>query len=771
VHPGFRFLSARSGRPRRSTPRAILLTAALFACLAVPAVAGEFPESLRGQLQRIFAKKDYDAKKFGPARWEREGRAFTTVEPSAATPGAKDIVRYDSATGERRVLVPASRLVPAPGGKPLAIDDYAWSKDGRHLLLFTDAKKVWRLKTRGDYWVLDLDTGRLLRLGGAAPEATLMFAKFSPDGRRVAYVLDHDLWVEDVATGAITRLTSDGSDTIINGTSDWVYEEEFHVRDGFRWSPDGTRIAFWHFDDSGVGIFSLINDTDTTYPVVTRYGYPTAGTTNPSVKIGIVPAAGGAPVWVDLPGDPRNNYVPRMEWAEGPTELLLQQMNRLQNRNDVWLADPATGKARLLLHDEDRAWLDVVDAWQWLPGNRELLWVSDRDGWRHVWAAPRSGGTMRLLTPGEFDILKVVGLDGGGGLLYFTASPGDALHAYLYRARLDGPGAPERVTPPNFPGTHVYDLSPDGRFAFHTYSRFDRPPVTDLVRLPAHTSVRVLQDNAQVAAAAAPLLDPPVEFFQVGIGEGVTLDGWMLRPGDFDASKKYPLLMYVYGEPAGAQVEDKWWGDRALFHRALAASGYVVACVDNQGTPAPKGRAWRKIIYGSIGPLATKEQTAAVRRLLETRPYLDPARVASWGWSGGGSMTLNLLFRSPDVYSVGMSVAPVPDQRLYDTIYQERYMGLPQENPEGYRNGSPINFAEGLRGRLLLVHGSGDDNVHFQGSERLVNRLIELEKPFDFMDYPNRTHSISEGEGTSLHLHELLARYLLEQLSPGGAPR
>jgi dipeptidyl-peptidase-4 len=251
----------------------------------------------------------------------------------------------------------------------------------------------------------------------------------------------------------------------------------------------------------------------------------------------------------------------------------------------------------------------------------------------------------------------------------------------------------------------------------------------------------------------------------------VTLDGWMLRPRDFDASKRYPLLMYVYGEPAGAEVVDKWWGDRALFHRALAASGYVVACVDNQGTPAPKGRAWRKIIYGSIGPLATKQQTAAVRRLLETRPYLDPARVASWGWSGGGSMTLNLLFRSPDVYSVGMSVAPVPDQRLYDTIYQERYMGLPQDNPEGYRNGSPLYFAGGLRGRLLLVHGSGDDNVHFQGSERLVNRLIELGKPFDFMDYPNRTHSISEGEGTSLHLHALLARYLREHLPAGPRPR
>jgi dipeptidyl-peptidase-4 len=291
--------------------------------------------------------------------------------------------------------------------------------------------------------------------------------------------------------------------------------------------------------------------------------------------------------------------------------------------------------------------------------------------------------------------------------------------------------------------------------------------VIDLVRLPSHERVRVLEDNAKVAAAAADWLRPPVEFFQVDIGAGVSLDGWMIRPERFDASKKYPLLMYVYGEPAGAQVVDKWDGDRGLFHRALADAGYVVGCVDNRGTPALKGRAWRKSIYGEVGVLATADQTAAVKALLASRPYLDPERVASWGWSGGGSMTLNLLFRSPDVYKVGMSVAPVPDQTLYDTIYQERYMGLPQQNAEGYRKGSPINFAEGLKGRLLLVHGSGDDNVHYQGSERLVNRLVALEKPFDFMVYPNRTHAINEGEGTSFHLHARLARYLTENMPPG----
>jgi dipeptidyl-peptidase-4 len=744
-----------------------------FIALSASALPAQEPrplpsDPLLARLARIFDRKELEAKKFGPYRWMENGKAYTTLEPVAGSKDAKDLVRYDSATGARRVLVAATRLVGTAGSAPLSVEDYAWSDDGRKLLVFANAKKVWRQKTRGDYWLLDVASGALHRIGASRPEASLMFAKLSPDGTRVAYVSGNDLWVEDAASGAVTRLTSDGSATIINGTADWVYEEELSLRDGLRWSPDGRDIAFWRFDQSGVGEFSLINDTDTLYPVVTKIPYPKAGTTNSAVKIGIVAASGGAPRWVALPGDPRDNYAAAMEWVDD-SQIAVQQLNRLQNTDDVWLADRAGGSVKRMLSEHDDAWVDLVDDWRWLPGGREMLWLSERDGWRHAYAAPRDGSAARLLTPGEFDLAEVAGIDEKAGLLYFTASPGDATRRYLYRVRLDGRGAPERVTPSGPPaaGTHAYKLSPDARFAVHTFSTYDRPPVIDLVRLPSHERVRVLEDNAKVAAAAAEWTRPATEFFQVQIPGGVSLDGWMMRPERFDASKKYPLVMYVYGEPAGAQVVDKWDGDRALFHRALTEAGYVVACVDNRGTPSLKGRAWRKIVYGAVGVLATEDQTAAVKALLASRSYLDPERVASWGWSGGGSMTLNLLFRSPDVYRVGMSVAPVPDQTLYDTIYQERYMGLPQQNADGYRKGSPINFAEGLRGKLLLVHGSGDDNVHYQGSERLINRLVALEKPFDFMVYPNRTHSINEGEGTSFHLHARLARYLLENLPPG----
>jgi dipeptidyl-peptidase-4 len=760
----------------RMSPRGVLSCVLVLSLGAlarqVPAQSkGPEPDELQPLLKRIFGSKEFTTKRFGPARWIEDGRAYTTLEGSGEADSAKSIVRYDAATGERRALVPAERLVPAGEKKPLSIDNYAWSGDGKKLLVFTNTKKVWRQNTRGDYWVLDLSDGRLKKLGGDAPSSTLMFAKFSPDGGRAAYVRANNLYIEDLGSGSITQLTTDGSATIVNGTTDWVYEEEFGLRDAFRFSPDGKSIAFWRFDTSGVGSFSLINDTDGTYPTVTAIPYPKAGTANSSVQIGVLSASGGPARFLVLPGDPRNTYVPRMDWAENSEELVLQQLNRLQNTNDVWIADGRTGAVRKLLREQDAAWVDVEDEFHWLKAGKELLWLSERDGWRKVYAVSRDGASTRQVTTGASDVIQLERLDDRGEWLYLLASPEDATRRLLYRVRSHGTSGPERVTPAGAAGSHAYNVSPDGAYAFHTFSSFDKPPVTELVRLPGHQVVRVLEDNGALAKAVLPFMQPPVEFLKVDVGGGVALDGWMIKPPDFDPARKYPVLFHVYGEPAGTTVVDAWGGNRDLFHRALARAGCIVASVDNRGTPAPKGRAWRKIVYGTVGVLSSEEQAAAVKALLKARPYLDPERVGVWGWSGGGTNTLNLMFRSPDIYKVGMAVAPVPDQRLYDTIYQERYMGLPLDNAAGYKAGSAINFAEGLKGRLLIVHGSGDDNVHYQGTEKLVNRLVELGKPFDLMVYPNRSHSISEGEGTSLHVYSLLARYLLEHLPAGPRPR
>ncbi|MBX7183602.1 MAG: S9 family peptidase [Vicinamibacteria bacterium] len=745
-----------------------VLLALIFVCVPVEAQPAGTAQALYDQIDRIFQKREYDAPRFGPARWLPGGSAYAIVEAVAAPGKGREIVRYDAATGARSILVPASSMTPPGAEAPLDVSDYAWSSDGARLLIFTNTRKVWRDNTRGDYWVLNLQGGGLRKLGGDGPEASLMFAKFSPDGTRVGYVRGNNIYVERLEDGRITPLTKDGSETTINGTSDWVYEEELGVRDGFRWSPDGRHIAYWQFDTTGVGIFSLINTTDTLYPAITRIPYPKAGTTNSAVRIGVVSEGGGETRWLKTPGDPRDSYLARMDWVDAST-VAIEQLNRQQNQNDFLMADAANGDVRRVFRDESKTWVDLVDEVRWIDGGRAFLWLSERDGWRHAYRVSREGGEPRLITRFEADVISVSGVDEAAGWLYFIASPTNATQQYLYRSKLDGSGVPERVTPESQPGSHSYNLAPGGRMAFHTYSRHDQPPAQDVVALPAHRSLRALTDVSALVAKVAPLLVPAVEFFTLDIGSGVPipLDGWMLKPKTFDPKRRYPAIVYVYGEPASQTVTDRWGGGRMLFHRALADAGYIVVSFDNHGTPAPKGAAWRKKVYGSVGDLSSAEQALAVRRLAEMRPYIDRDRVGVWGWSGGGSNTLNAMFRFPDVFRVGVSVAPVPDQKLYDTIYQERYMGLPQENAEGYRIGSPINFAEGLKGNLLIVHGSGDDNVHYQGTERLINRLIALGKPFDTMVYPNRTHSISEGPGTTPHIHKLIARYFLDHLAPG----
>lgn len=743
------------------------LSALSMLLVALP-VSAQVPEATTAALKEIFGSRYYAPERFGPARWIEEGAAYTTLEKSADTKGGFDIVRYDSKTGARSILIAAAKFVPAGDTVPLSVDNYIWSPDASQLMIFTNTKKVWRQNTRGDYWLLNRSSGALRQLGGAGPASTMMYAKFSPQGDRVAFVRKGDIYVEQLSDGAITRLTTGADSLHVNGMSDWVYEEEFGVRDGFRWSPDGARIAYWHFDMTGVGTFLMINDTDSLYPFVVPIQYPKVGTTNSAVTAGVVSASGGATTWLKLPGDPREDYIPFMEWA-GKDSVLVQRMNRLQNNDALILASAVTGGTRTILTETDQAWLDVIDDIPWLKGDKEFIWLSERDGWRHAYAVSRATGAARLITPGAFDVNSVAMVDDKGGWLYYTASPTNATQQYLWRTRIDGKATAERLTPSDEAGSHRYTISPDAKWAFHSWSTFDAPGPTELVSLPKHTVARTLAANTELAKRVQEAIATPTEFFQVKIADGSTLDGWMIKPKGFDPSKRYPVLMYVYGEPAGQTVLDSWGGGNRLWYQALADQGYIIASVDNMGTPAPKGRAWRKAVYEQIGVLSSMQQAEAVQALTRARPYMDSTRVGIWGWSGGGSSTLQAMFRYPDVYQVGMSVAPVPDERLYDTIYQERYMGLLGPNAAKYDSASAVNQASGLKGHLLIVHGSGDDNVHYQGTERMINKLVALNKSVDVMVYPNRTHSISEGQGTTLHIYSLLTRYLMTNL-PTKAP-
>ena len=743
----------------------------LFYFLAVMAFAAlgaeESKEKLNPllSLDRLYGKPEFSAKSYG-VKWLEAGQGYVRLEKSKATKEARDIVRVDPATGKREILVAAKALIPEGEKKPLAVSGYTFTKDLAKVLIYTNTRRVWRVHSRGDYWVLDRTSGKLHQLGGKeASEATLMFAKFSPtNSNRVAYVRDKNVYVEDLPTGRIEVLTKRSRDTVINGTFDWVYEEELGLRDGFRWSPDGKRIAYWQMDEEGVKEMHMINNVPGNYPQVVTFRYPKVGETNARARVGVVSADGGETTWVQVEGDPRNHYIARMDWADNSKELLLQRLNRLQNRNAVMIADAATGKAHTVYTDRDEAWIEVRFGFTgWVED--QFTYVSERAGWRQLYLVSRAGEAKKV-TRGKFDIIRMLKLDAANGIAYFTASPKNATERYLYRINLDGTGL-KRLSPAKQRGSHSYSISSDAKWAVHTFSSIHSPPVTQLIKLSTHEPVRTLEDNVTLRKKLAALAQPKREFFQIDIGDGVKVDAYAVLPPNLDRSKKYPLFLYVYGEPAGQTTVNRWSGPGGMWHWMLAQQGYVVMSIDNRGTTAPRGNAWRKSIYRQVGILASKDQAVAVRQVLKDRPYLDADRVGVWGWSGGGSMTLNALFRYPDLYHAGISIAPVPNQLLYDTIYQERYMGLPDDNKEGYKNGSPITFAKNLKGKLQLIHGTADDNVHYQGMAKLVDTLVAHNKPFEMLAYPNRSHSIREGKGTTLHLRTAMTEFLRRNLPPG----
>ncbi|MBS4070710.1 MAG: S9 family peptidase [Algoriphagus sp.] len=716
-------------------------------------------------LADIFKNGTYRQNRFGPIRWMKDGTGYSSIEKNPRLEG-DDMVRYDAAKGTRSILISAEELTPTGVSKPLSVADYHWSEDNSKLLIFTNTRKVWRYHTRGDYWVLDLKTRKLSQLGKGIPATTLMFAKFSPDATRVAYVSENNIFVESLESGKITQITTDGDKDIINGTFDWVYEEELDCRDGFRWSPDGKNIAYWQSDTRGVGTFYLINNLDSIYSKPIPLPYPKVGQTLSAVKIGVVSSEGGQTKWFDFPGDPRNNYLARMEFIPNSQEVMVQQLNRPQNQNTVWIGDIQTLSLSKILVEKDAAFLDIHDNIRWLNGEKFFTWTSERDGWMHLYKVSRDGKTVELVTEGNFDVERISHIDPTSGFVYYIASPENFTQRYLYRSSLTKKGKAERITPMNLSGQNGYKISTDSKFAIHTFQNTTTPPVYSLVSLPKHETVRLLEDNKELKSKVAALDMNPKEFFKVDIGE-VVLDGWMIKPKNFDPTKKYPLIAFVYGEPASSTVQDNW-ADGDLWHHYLADLGYIIISIDNRGTKTPRGRDWRKSIYGQIGILASYDQKNAVEQVLKTYPFIDSSRVGSWGWSGGGQMTLNLMFRFPELYKAGIALAFVSDQRLYDATYQERYMGLLEENKEGYIKGSPITYAENLQGELMIIHGTGDDNVHYQSFEMLVDKLIKYNKPFSMMSYPMRSHSINERENTSLHLRETMKNFWLKNLPAGG---
>ena len=735
-----------------TTRRSIIVIAALGASWA-----------LFGQnsltLEDIFTHRTFAAAGADIPSWAEDGISYTSMTEEG-------LVSTRIESGEETVLAPISAFTPEGADKPLRAEGLSWSEDRTKLLVYTNSRRVWRMNTRGDYWWIDIPTGTIRQLGKGLEPSRMMFGKLSPDGTRFAFVYFNDIYVESLATGERRRLTFDGGRNIVNGTFDWVYEEELDDRDGFRWSPDSKRIAYWQSDTEGTGTFLMINNIDSLYSFTIPLPYPKAGTTNSAVKVGVVDVLTAESRWFDIPGDPRENYLARMEFVPGSDEVMIQQLNRLQNTNNVYYGNTVTMELRRFYRDSDDAFLNVYDDIVWLDGGKYFTWTSEKDGWRHLYRVSRDGTGETLITKGDFDVIRVCCIDVSGGWAYYIASPESAVERYLYRSRLDGRGKDERLTPAGPRGTYSYDIAPGAKYATCIFSNNFTPRRYDIITLPDHRVFKSLEDNAALKETCASCGFRPREYFQVDIGPAI-LDGWMMTPADMDPARKYPVIFYIYGEPASSTVQDSWGGSTDLWHQLLVRQGYIVASIDPRGTNNPKGRLWRKSIYGKVGDLAISDHATAVKMALGMFPFMDPERIGIWGWSGGGSSTAHLMFKHPEIYSTGIAVAGVYSQYLYDSIYQERYMGLPSTNPEGFRTGSPINFASGLEGNLLLIHGTGDDNVHYQSCEMLVNELVRQGKQFDMMSYPMRSHGIFEREGTSLHLYGTMLRYWLEHLPAG----
>ncbi|WP_462178665.1 S9 family peptidase [Pseudoalteromonas gelatinilytica] len=730
-------------------------------------------------LEQIYKEKDFKAERSTYFTWLDDGTGYTVLEERESDKnnqddkakddehGVKgnDIVFYNADGTGRKVLVSYEKLIPKGDKEPLTVESYQWSKDGKWLMVFTNGEQVWRSRSRGDFWLLNLETDSLYQLGGENIEAKkLMFAKFSPDSSKVAYVRDNNIYMEKVGSKAVTALTTDGNDTIVNGNFDWVYEEEFTIRDGFRWSPDNKSIAYWQLDTSGVKYFTMINNTDDLYPTLKEFPYPKAGEMNSAVKVGVVSLSDKKTRWAELGGDNRDRYIPRISWAGTGESLMIQDLNRPQSHNKVWLFDWQKQQLTKILEDKDDAFIEWFYTANWSKDGKFFIWHSERDGWRHLYRVSRDGKTVVDLTPGEYDIIDMLALNEDKNVMYFTASPDDPGQRYLFRTSLDGSSKPMRVTPASFDGSNSYYMSKDTSWAMHTFSKFGTPPMKEIIKVSDHSNVKTLVENTALKEKLATEQLPTHEFFTVNARDGVELDGYIMFPANMDKSKKYPIVFYVYGEPWGSTVQDRWEGDSYLYKSYLTQQGFIVASVDNRGTRAPKGRDWRKSIYKKIGSITVRDQVDALDAMAKRWDVIDTDRVGVWGHSGGGSSTLNLLFRHGDKYKVGIASAPVPDIRLYDTIYQERYAGNPNTDPESYDNTSPITFAKDLQGKLLLIHGTGDDNVHYQGSERLINELVKHNKQFEFFSYPNRSHSLREGEGTTLHYHTMMANFFEKHL-------
>lgn len=763
----------------------------VFWLVVVFALTGALPlaaqdttdQKLQLTLESIHASDMFTPEEFRGGKWAEEGAVLTFVEVDERS-GANHLISYNLETDERTRLIDGSDLLAADVGRLIQIDGYEYSSDKSQVLIYTDSEQVWRYNTKGFYYLYDVASRELTPIADRSA-GFQMFAKFSPDGRRVGFVRNRDLFAVDVQDMEEHRLTSDGSEgSIINGTSDWVYEEEFGLRDGWAWSPDGRRIAYVQLDETSTAEF-VMADLLGQYPDLIRFRYPKAGEVNSEIRVGVVDVDGGDSGFFEThtwyAGGDSLEYIPSLGWTpdiDGTSYVWMFRLNRDQNDLDLLYGDPTDMSVEIVLEENNDTWLDVETSFGDLAGgtityladDRHFVWLSERDGYRHLYLYENDGTPVRRLTDGNWNVTSFHGIDEDRGAVFFSGTVAGPLERHLYRVNFgtrsgtNGSNSrPIQIT--DRPGTHRIDMSRDLAYYIDRFSDVRTPSVITLHRSDG-TLLKELEMNEELQDRLANSDLPYPEFTTVQGADGTELNAYVIKPRNFDPESRYPMLLYVYGGPGSQTVSNDWYGSRYLWHAYLAEEhGILVASVDNRGTGG-RSKDFKSRTYKQLGVLEARDQIATARQLANL-DYVDEDRIGVWGWSYGGFLTLMSMLSGdgPDTFKLGVSVAPVTDWRQYDTIYTERYMSTPQRNPEGYRAGAPVTYADRMSPEqdLLIVHGDLDDNVHLQNAIQMIDALQEAGKQFEMMVYPGRNHSIYGGR-TRLHLFTLMTDFIEENL-------
>jgi dipeptidyl-peptidase-4 len=718
-------------------------------------VAGSFLQAQNSiTLEDIYKNNTFKTEFAGGGQSMKDGEHYTEFGQTADGKGMA-LMSYEYKTGKFTAeLFRLTDLVPEGKTEAVDMDDYSLSPDETKVLISTEQEHIYRYSTKENYYILDLKTKKMFPLSSGGKQR---LATFSPDASKVAFMRDNNIFIVDLATRKETQITTDGEwNKIINGCPDWVYEEEFSFNNGMFWSPDSKKLAFYRFDESRVKEFQMTMYNTGLYPQPYSYKYPKAGEENSIVSVHIYDLATATTKLVDT-GDETDQYIPRVMWTNDANTLAFLRMNRLQNKEELLFANANDGHSKVIYTETSDKYLEVYDPIVFLPDNKSFLWRSDMDGWVQEYQIGVDGKIIKQITKGEWDITEVYGYNAKTKTLFYQSDEGNATQREVYSIKLDGSGK-KKLSAKN--GNNVPTFSEGFKYYINMYSNANTPYYIT-VNSADGKEIKVLKDNQKLMQTTMSYGFSPKEFFQVKDRDGVMLNGWMIKPAKMEAGKKYPVLQVVYGGPGSNMVVDTWAGGALYWHEMLAQMGVIVVAVDNRGTEY-RGRDFKKCTYGQMGKLESADQID-VAKYLGTQPYVDKNRIGIWGWSYGGYMSSLCLAVGADVFKMAIAVAPVTNWRFYDSIYTERYMGLPKDNAHGYDDYSPVNNMDKLKGKLLLIHGTGDDNVHFQNSVELVNVLVQQNKQYEFYMYPDRNHSI-RGGNTSMHLYTKMTNFIQSNL-------